>query len=106
MRLHRDKIWDSIYMFAKACGGDTANSNMSPERLTALNTIEGVLDSYQDEVNSLAQELGIQTNRVIEKNDVLKDIGKASFLLTNTAQGDVLLLPSNLCLRAEEGIKK
>ena len=106
MRLHRDKLWDAIYAFAKACGGDVKNYNTSHERTNAEKAIENVLDAHQTEFDILSRELGEAVTRVREKEETLRDIAKASFLLKNTAQGDVLLLPGNLELKVTEGLKK
>ena len=102
----RDNLWDAIYAFARACGGDVKNYNTSHERTQAEKAIDNVLDSYQTEFDTLTQELGEATTRVREKEEALRDIGKASYLIKNTAHGDVLLLPGDLELRVTEGIKK
>ena len=106
MRLNRDALWEALYAFAKACGGDVKNYNTSHERTQAEKAIDNVLDSYQTEFDTLTQELGTAVTRVREKEESLRDIGKASYLLKNTAHGDVLMIPANLEEMVKEGIKK
>ena len=44
----RVRIWDAINAYADACGGDTSAATVSDARMSAVVSIEGVLESDWD----------------------------------------------------------
>jgi hypothetical protein len=108
MRLNRDKLWEAIYAFATACGGNVRNYNTSHQRVDAEKAIDNVLDSFQTEFDELTRLLGTASRRVEEKQERLRDIGRACALIKNTAHGDFIMLPggNKLEVMVTEALKK
>jgi len=76
----------------------------------AIVSVESVIGTFESSVlvyiKSLTDENTDLRRRLKEKDDALRDIGRASFVFKNTAHGDVFLIPGDLELRVKDGLDK